>query len=334
MNRRRKIRRSDIQKALIAVACIALLVGVGGFFISRWENARYATDGGTGAVQSGSVFSQDTLTIDGKTYTKKKNIRTYLIMGCDNDNEPVTHAHGGQADMQVLVIVDDANKTWRLMPIDRDTIVTMHILDDDGKDEGIRNGQLCLVHAYGSWETGAKNTVNKVSEILGDQKINGYLSTNMDSIELVNDAVGGVPVTVTTDFTEIDDSLVLGEEIVLQGSQAETFGRTRMTVDDGTNESRMKRQEAYFNGLLKKISGLGESQILDIYDKIASNSVTNIGSGDFVELAEITKEYTRLDNIRIEGEHKSVNERTQFHMDEESLKRVILELFFESQEAQ
>ena len=140
--------------------------------------------------------------------------------------------------------------------------------------------------------------------------------------------------TVTTDFTVIDDTLVLGEEIVLQGSQAETFVRSRMTVDNGTNEARMARQEAYFNSLLNKISGLDESQILDIYDRIASNSVTNIGSGDFVDLAEMTNEYTRLDNIQIEGEHVIKNNYMEFHMDEDSVKRVILELFFESQEAQ
>ena len=334
MNRRRRIRRSDIQKALIAVACIALLVGVGGFFISRWENTRYATDGGTGAVQSGSVFSQDTLTIDGKTYTKKKNIRTYLIMGCDNDNEPVTHAHGGQADMQVLVIVDDANKTWRLMPIDRDTIIFMNTLDENGNEAGVTYTQLAKAHAFGTWESGAKNTVNTVSRMLGEQKINGYLSANMDSIEIVNDAVGGVPVIITTDFTDVDSSLVLGEEVVLKGDQAETFVRTRQTVDDGLNESRMRRQETYFNGLLKQVSGLSESEILDVYDKIAANCVTNIGSGDFVELAEMTKEYTRLDNIQIDGEHTIENNLMEFHMDEDSVNRVILELFFESQEAQ
>lgn len=334
MNRRRKIRRSDIQKALIAIACISLLIGVGGFFISRWENARYATTGGASTVQSGSVFSQNTLTIDGKTYTKKKNIRTYLIMGCDNDNEPITHEHGGQADMQVLAVIDDANKTWRLMPIDRDTVIPFSVIDESGKEIGTTTAQICLAHGFGTWEEGAKNTVKTVSEILGGQKIDGYLSTNMDSIELVNDAVGGVPVTVTTDFTVIDDTLVLGEEIVLQGSQAETFVRSRMTVDNGTNEARMARQEAYFNSLLNKISGLDESQILDIYDRIASNSVTNIGSGDFVDLAEMTNEYTRLDNIQIEGEHVIKNNYMEFHMDEDSVKRVILELFFESQEAQ
>ena len=96
----------------------------------------------------------------------------------------------------------------------------------------------------------------------------------------------------------------------------------------------MARQDAYFNGLLKQVSGLGESQILDIYDKIASNSVTNIGSGDFVDLAEMTKEYTRLDNIQIDGEHVVNNNHMEFHMDEDSVNRVILELFFESQEAE
>ena len=156
----------------------------------------------------------------------------------------------------------------------------------------------------------------------------------MDSIEIVNDAVGGVPVVITTDFTDVDDSLVLGEEIILKGDQAETFVRSRKSVDDGLNESRMRRQEAYFNGLLKQISGLSESEILDVYDKIATNCVTNIGSGDFVDLAEMTKEYTRLDNIEIEGEHVVSNNYMEFHVDEDSVNRVILELFFESQEAQ
>ena len=96
----------------------------------------------------------------------------------------------------------------------------------------------------------------------------------------------------------------------------------------------MRRQETYFNGLLKQVSGLSESEILDVYDKIAANCVTNIGSGDFVELAEMTKEYTRLDNIQIEGEHIIENNLMEFHMDEDSVNRVILELFFESQEAQ
>lgn len=328
MNRRRRIRREDIQKALIALSVLFLLVGAGGFFISRWENARYATSGGAADVQSESVFSQETITVDGVTYKKNNKIRTYLIMGADNDNEPVTHEHGGQADMQVLLVVDDGNKTWRLMPIDRDTIVQMDVYDENYNYLGFTYAQLTLVHAYRSWEDGAKETVKTVSNMLGGQKINGYLSTNMDSIAVVNDALGGVPVTITTDFTEIDDSLPLGEEVTLTGEQAVTFVRSRMTVDDGTNESRMKRQEAYFNGLVAKIRELTNGEVLEIYDKLVSNSVTNIGSGDFVELAEMTREYERLDNIQIEGEHEIVGRYMQFHMDEDSVNRVILELFY------
>lgn len=327
MNRRR-IRREDISKALLILSLLLFLVAAGGFFISRWENARYATAGGAGDVRSESIFSQESITVDGITYTKNNKVRSYLIMGCDNDNEPVTHEHGGQADMQVLVIVDDAAKTWRLMPIDRDTVVSMDVYDADYNYVGSTNAQLTLVHAYRSWEDGAKETVKTVSNMLGGQKIDGYLSTNMDSIAVINDALGGVPVTITTDFTNIDDSLVLGEEIVLNGEQAKTFVRSRRNVDDGTNESRMKRQEVYFNGMVRKIQGLSNGEVLEIYDKLVSNSVTNIGSGDFVELAEMTKEYTRLDNIQIDGTHELVGEHIRFYQNEDSLNHVILELFY------
>lgn len=333
MSGNRRIRRDDLQKALLAIAAVFFLIGIGGIVISKWENAKYAS-GGTATVDIDTVLNNDdTVEKNGVTYERKDKLRTYLVMGVDSDKAPISHANGGQADLQIAVIIDDENKTWQLMPLDRDTMVFMDVYDDQDNLLGQTVAQLTLAHSHSSWEVGAKNTVKTVSRMLKGQKITGYVSANLQSIYILNDAVGGVPVTVTTDFTAVDPSLVLGEEIILDGKQAETFVRSRMTVDNGTNEARMARQEAYLNGLMDKVSGLSDAELLDIYDRIAENSVTNVGSGDFVDLVQITKDYEHLPNIKIEGEHLVNNGLTEFRMDEESLDQLILDVFYEKQEA-
>lgn len=330
---RRRLRREDVQKALIVLSAVFFLIAVFGFVISNWENRRYRTEGGESTVDVDSVFSDaEEITINGVTYTYNRKIRTYLIMGADSYGEPVSRRSGGQADTQIVLVVNDADQTWRLLPLDRDTMVMMEVRDADDNVTGLTRGQLTLTHAYGSWETGAWYDASVVSELLGNQKIDGYFSMNLEALPVLNDAVGGVTVTVTTDFTDIDDSLVVGEEITLSGQQAETFVRSRMQVDDGTNESRMNRQEIYLKGLIKAVSQLSDSEILEIYNQLMENSVTNMGSADFLELVDMTKEYRQLENIRFEGERAVNNGHMEFEIDENSRQNVILELFYTAKE--
>lgn len=328
-NNHRRIRRKDLQKALIVLSILFFLIAVGGFAISRWENKKYATGGGISSIVVDPIFKDDeTITRNGITYTKKDRVRTYLIMGADSLDQPVSRRSGGQADTQVLVVVDDKNETWRLLQLDRDTMVMMDVRDEDDNIIGITKGQLTLAHAYGRWETGARYAAEVVSQLLGGQKIDGYFSMNLAALPVLNDAVGGVTVTVTTDFTEIDPSLILGEEITLTGDQAETFVRTRRTVDDGTNEARMARQKEYLKGLIKAGSKLSDAEVLDLYNELMENSVTNMGSGDFVELANIAKTYEELEMLEFEGEHTLNNNHIEFNINEDSKEDVILQLYY------
>lgn len=316
-------------KALVILSVIFFAIAVGGFLISRWENRKYATGGGEGTVEADTVMREaKTYTYNGQNYKENKKVRSYLIIGADTYGEAISRKNGGQADAQVLIVVDDANKTWRLLQLDRDSMVTFDTYNPEGKLVGDVEGQLTLAHSFGTWENGAKNTAKAVSNLLWGQNIDGYFSMNMEAIPVLNDAVGGVTVKVTTDFTEVDDTLPLGKEITLTGEQAEKFVRTRKTVDDGTNEARMARQEAYMKSLIKQLSSLDSDEILDIYDRLMTNSVTNMGSGDFVDLADMTKTYTQLDNIKFTGTHQMNDRFMEFWIDEDSRTQVILELFY------
>ena len=85
-NSRHRIRREDKQKALIILSVLFFLIAVGGYFISRWENERYATAGGESNVPVDPVFSDpEKVEINGAVYVKKKKVRTYLIMGWEKE---------------------------------------------------------------------------------------------------------------------------------------------------------------------------------------------------------------------------------------------------------
>lgn len=60
--------------------------------------------------------------------------------------------------------------------------------------------------------------------------------------------------------------MVQGATIQLEGKQAELFVRSRMTVADGTNASRMKRQRVYLEALLSQLFISSDGQD-DLFEK-------------------------------------------------------------------
>lgn len=80
------------------------------------------------------------------------------------------------------------------------------------------------------------------------ESIDFYVAMNMDGISELNDLAGGVTVTLEDDFSSIDPAMTKGTTLTLHGNQAETFVRSRMTVGDGTNASRMECQSVYAGG--------------------------------------------------------------------------------------
>ena len=58
--------------------------------------------------------------------------------------------------------------------------------------------------------------MDAVSTLLGGHKIDGFAMVNMSAIEVVNDMVGGVTVTIEDDFPD-SDTLIKGQTVTLHG---------------------------------------------------------------------------------------------------------------------
>ena len=117
---------------------------------------------------------------------------------------------------------------------------------------------------------------------------------NMDGISILNDAVGGVEVTVLEDLSDPAKNVELhqGETVTLDGKQAYVYIRSRDVNKFNSATDRLERQKQYIEGLVEKtrqIAAGSKSDALAIYDQIADYSVTNMAIGDLIyELKDYT----------------------------------------------
>ena len=331
---RRRISRRDFFKAAgLTVATLAALGG-GAYALQRWDDSQNAVsvaDTGPGNDHREAAQLKE-LTYKGKNYRQRPELETYLFMGIDTMGAAVgvnSYAGGGQADVQIVAVLDNEARTWQALQLNRDSIVRVPVLGVGGDIVAYEDEQLALAHYYGNGrEQSCENTVLAVSMLLGDQPIDGYMAVNMDAVGILTDLVGGVTLTVTSDFSAVDPSLVQGQTITLTGEQALTYVRSRANIDDETNLARMNRQRQYMTALEEKLMQKDANFVVEAYDALADYMVTDIASGTAAEIGERMQDYTQLEVLTIDGENVVEGEHWAYYLNEDSLQETILQLFY------
>lgn len=329
----RRIPRKDAVRAMAVLGILLLLAVAAVLTIHMWEGDRY--DLSSGAKATAEVPAQEVQPVfyRGIEYIPREGLQTWLLMGIDESGEAVgteSYVGGGQADLQMLLVVDHIHKTWQVLQLNRDSMVEVPVLGVTGKVIGTEFEQLALAHSYGDGrKKSCENTVTTVSHLLGGQKIDGYMAVNMDAVALLNDLVGGVPVEITSDFSAVDPSLQEGTVVTLQAEQALTFVRARKDVDDQSNLSRMARQRQYLAALQQQMERQDANFAVRAYDAIFDYMVTNMGSKTVAEIGEYLQTYTELDLLTMEGESKIEDGYVAYYLDEDSLQQTILQLFYQ-----
>ena len=274
-----------------------------------------------------------TIIRDGVAYFPKLDVTTVLLTGIDVSG-PMTDSgsynNPGEADMVTLLIFDETNKKLDVLTLNRDTMLEMPVLGLGGKPAGTLYGQLALAHTYGSGlHDSSENLRQTVSDFLYGVDIDHYLTLSMDAVALLNDAVGGVTVTVEDDFSQIDPTIPMGQ-VTLTGQQALSFVRTRYGVGDQLNLSRMRRQQAYMQGFVAALkTSLDNSPTfaLDTYGQLEPYSVTDCTVKALASMAERYGDYTLNRIVSIQGENKK-GEFMEYHVNADDLDRVVLDLLY------
>ncbi len=278
--------------------------------------------------------SSKTIVRGDRSYFPRQDITVLLLMGIDEEG-PVqsseSYRNTGESDAVVLLILDEQDSTYSMLCLNRDTMVNMPVLGIGGKEAGTLYGQLALSHTYGTGlADSAENTRKAVSEFLYGITIDHYVAVNMDAIAIVNDAVGGVTVNVTEDFSAVDPTLTMGQ-VTLRGEQALNYVRTRKEVGDQLNLSRMQRHEQYMQGFMKAFGeklAQSESFAVKAYEDISPYTVTDCSMNVLTGLMNRCSDYTLKEIVSPEGENVLGKEHYEFYADEEALDQLILRLFY------
>lgn len=324
---------------LVVLTLAFMIIAVIGFGRSQASRSS-ETPSAQAAEAPREKWQEGIISHNGKHFKYNSSLRSYLLMGIDKDG-PVAEAEdsisGGQSDAMFLIVTDSENECISVISINRNTMTEIETLDPSGTKKGKIVAQICVQHGYGDGRHySCSRSVDAVSNLFYNLPISGYLSLNMDAMPILNDAVGGVEVTVLQDISDPGRgvSLKQGEVKNLSGMEAYSYMRLRdINIFDSAGD-RLHRQEQYIGAFVKKIKTVvagDASKATDIYNSVAEYLVTDV---DFANLISelVTYEFDEGRMYTLPGETRMGEEYEEYYVDEAALYDLILQVFYQEVE--
>ena len=270
---------------------------------------------------------------EGKKYKYDANIMNILFLGIDKNDELHTlnmPGEAGQADCIMILSLNRTDKTAHILQIPRDTMTDVDIYDVNGTYRSTVFEQIATQYAY---SIGGKNscfaTQKTVSELLYELPIDGYLAMDMSAVAKINDALGGVTLTIPEDYTRIDPAFVAGTTLKLTGKQAYDYVHYRDYDVDFSNNGRMQRQIDYIPALIETIREnfeADENYYETFYPLVEDYMVTDLNEEEVNRLIEYELD---VENITIlPGEGKKGEKYEEFYVDQEKIQKILIEMFY------
>ena len=230
-------------------------------------------EGGYGDNFQNSIF------YDGVEYLYNSDITSIAFIGVDKRafgvNDDLVEKVG-QNDVNMVLSVNTQTGESHVIVLPRDSLVDVDRYSLAGDYMGAQKQQLCLSYAYGDGGAfSCNNTIASMQRVLYGIPINTYVALDLDGIAALNDALGGITVTCPNDY---GDQYKKGEQITLNGKEAETFIRTREETLEG-DAARRERQIAYVKAYVSQAAERGlknPALVGDIYNIASEYTVTNL----------------------------------------------------------
>lgn len=336
--------KSKAIRAIIEIAVVVLMIFAVYFIVRQIDHnsSKNEVASETGTEQVWKEFEQKdvTIKINKKKYTLDHPVKTYLFLGTDKSgNEEATddEYQGSMADALMLVVIDEQEKSYGILQLNRDTITEVPMLLADGTANASAKMQLCTAHWYGKDKTAScENTVNTVSKMLGGVPIDGYYALQMEAMSLLNHEVGGVTVTLEDDMTSLDPEMKKGTTLTLTDHQAELLIQTRYAMDDDRNTERMRRQQIFMKAFMNKMKEKNAEDVnatIELYDRLRPYATENINMNELTTILQNMQGYSDKGIIIIDGESR-IGEKLhdgekhwEFYMDKDSLESAMKELY-------
>ena len=320
----------------LILAMIAFGIGLK-IFENHMPEPVISEDGFLMDEQSEELAALGSLKLNGNIYSYYHDFETYLIMGTDKTGADSKVYQGSMSDFLMLVIVDKTDNNYSFLPINRDTMSEVRLIQDDGTGAATAELQLCTAHWYGgNAGQSCANTVESISKLFGGLKIDGYYAIPMDEIPKLNHSVGGVTVTLLEDFQDIDRQMKKGETLALSDEQAYRYIHDRYGVGDEKNTSRMKRQQQYMEAFFTKAKEKAKSDkayVGQLFREFEQTATTNLTAKKISGLTNRLIKGTQKGFFEIKGTSKIGKalgdgiDQAEFYPDKESIIDVMTKIY-------
>lgn len=340
-SRRKKKKKLPLLLRIAIVILVLLLI----FVFTAGGTLLYLRQSGKNdlIVETASPEYEETIEYNGSTYVYDKNKVAFAFIGVDKEQlgENTSDAYGmsGQADTDMVIVVDTSTGAVSLITIPRDTIIDIDLYSASGIFLRTEPKQLCLAYAYGDGGVSScTNVTSAISRILKNVPIEKYFALDLAGIAPLNDAVGGVTVEALHDFPEKD--IKKGDTVTIKGDFAETYVRSRDLDYIEASLNRTQRQSqyvrAYANQLRTAVTN-DFSVVSSLYGTATKYSQTNIKLNDVTYLASLilSKGVNDFTHYSIEGEMKASQQTVredgvyaEFYADDDSVLDIVINCFY------
>lgn len=233
-------REKTVALVLAGLAAFLAVVAAAGFFFLRYSGElRRGMFQGEDSQEIQQVKEQradsdqqdeelkdvDWIDSDGKMYQYRDDVVTVLLMGIDYNSDPLhwandVRSNGGNADVLALVILDTATNEICILNIPRDTMTNVLAVDVEGNYKDTLFTNITTAHSYGDGgKLSCELTADAVSNLLYGIPINRYVSISYYALPLLNQAIGGLEITLDKDYTDINAAFKKGETVRLSDYQ-------------------------------------------------------------------------------------------------------------------
>lgn len=180
---------------------------------------------------------------------------------------------GARSDTTIVLHISGDRKSALGVSIPRDTVITLPTCKKDGKKVGGYQGRFNQAIELG----GPGCTLKAINELTG-LKTSNFMLVDFGGFKRMVDAVGGVEICLAKPVDDPLSGLKLSAgKHVVKGAEALAFVRVRHGISDGSDTSRIRRQQAFLSSLMRKVlsSGtlLNPAALLDLLNA-ATESLT------------------------------------------------------------
>jgi len=261
-----------------------------------------------------------------------------IVMGSDSRNGQVVNddTEGMRSDTAMIVHLSEDRSRMDVISIPRDTMVAMPSCKLPDGSESDPSSYAIFNSAF---STGANNSSNpddvayaaactiKTVEKLTNVRMDEYMVVDFTGFESMVDSLGGVPMYVEEDVDDEKADLHLSKGCnTLNGAQALGYARARYSLGDGSDISRIGRQQQLVGAIMRTaksknlltdmptlysfaesaLSTLTVSEGLGGIDKLAglANSAASIGM-DNINFITMPVEEDDIDPNRVQPSAKA-----------------------------